>query len=121
MTIKQLESMCKTWQKRLRIQDWDIELEVLNRKQMIDRTDSDVLGACHCYPTKKKANIVLLTPSDTNPNEDDIEVILVHEMLHVVMPVQDLKIKIDDNDQTYITYERIVDQLARSLVGAYRG
>lgn len=99
----------------------DIELEVLSRKHMIDRTDSDVLGACHCYPMKKRANVVLLNPAEANPGEDDIEVILVHELLHVVMPVQDLKIKIDDADSAYVAYERIVDQMARAFVAAYRG
>ena len=119
MTSKQLNSAVAKWQKRLRIQDWDIETELVSRGDIIDRIDADVLGACHCMETKKKAQILLLHPAELSPKDDSLETILVHEMLHIVMPVQDLNIKVDNNNPVYIAYERIVDQLARTLVEAY--
>tara|TARA_R110000868_G_scaffold24258_3_gene96132 strand:- start:984 stop:1349 length:366 start_codon:yes stop_codon:yes gene_type:complete len=119
MTSKQLNAALTKWQKRLRIQDWDIELEVVDRSTIIDKADSDVLGACQCFDTKKRAQILLLRPEDIKPGEDNIEVILVHELLHVVMPVQDLRLNIDQKDPAYIAYERIVDQMARAFVAAY--
>lgn len=119
MTSKQLNSAVTKWQKRLRIQDWDIETELVSRGDIIDRIDADVLGACHCMDTKKKAQILLLHPTELSPKDDSLETILVHEMLHIVMPVQDLNIKVDNGNPVYIAYERIVDQLARTLVEAY--
>lgn len=119
MTSKQLSAAVTKWQKRLRIQDWDIKAEIVSRGELIDRIDADVLGACHCMETKKKAQILLLHESEHQPGNDSLETILVHEMLHVVMPVQDLNIKVDNNNPVYIAYERIVDQLARTLTEAY--
>jgi hypothetical protein len=119
MTEKQLGAALSRWQKRLRIQDWDIEIEVVDRSTIIDRAEGDCLGACHCMDTKKRAHILLLHPADIRSDEDDIETVLVHELLHVAMPVQDLKINIDHKDPAYIAYERIVDQMARAFRAAY--
>lgn len=119
MTPKQLSSSISKWQKRLRIQDWDIQVEVLSRGALIDKVGDDVLGACHCQETKKKASIVLLHPTELLPEDDDLETILVHEMLHIVMPVQDLNISVDKKNPVYIAYERIIDQMARTLTEAY--
>jgi len=119
MTPKQIRTLLLKWQKRLRIQDWDIDVEIVDRSDIIDRVDGDVLGACHCYDTKKRAHILLLNPREIKPGEDNLEVVLVHELLHVVMPVQDLGIKIDHKSPAYIAYERIVDQMARAFVAAY--
>lgn len=121
MTSKQINSLKAVWQKRLRIQDWDIEVRIVGIPEMMDVSGSDDLGLCITQMSKKKARIFVRRAEDIEPHEDDQEIILVHELLHVVMPMQDLKLKADLNDSAYVAYERIIDQMARMLVGVHRG
>ena len=116
MTQIKLNKLTAQWQKRLRIQDWDISVQILNHGDFIKQAGFDALGACSCHSTKKQASIIIMHP---NEHDEDVESVLIHELLHVVMPVQDLNIKVDDNDSVYIAYERIVDQMAHTLRAAY--
>ena len=119
MTLKTLSKLKSKWQKRLRIQDWDIELKLV-RHNKFSCGESGLLGACFVESHKKCATVELVDERDvTNKSDDPTEIVLVHELLHVVMPMIDLKLEADDSNPSYIAYERVVDQLAKTLVEAY--
>ena len=48
--IVQLYTWLPMWQKLLRLQDWNITVNVKRRHQM---SDHDVLGLCRRYPTRR--------------------------------------------------------------------
>lgn len=119
MNLKQLTELKELWQKRLRIQDWDVRIRIVTTQQMLDKVDADNLGLCMPYNMKKKADIWVLRIEDIPEGEDDQETILVHELMHLVMPHRDLGIKLNDDNAAFVAYERIIDQMARAFRSAY--
>jgi hypothetical protein len=65
---------------------------------------------------KRTAWIRLLDCHD-DLDADDHETTLVHELLHLVMPVDP---RLKKSDLRYQEYERSIDQLARTLVALKR-
>jgi hypothetical protein len=118
-----IDSLVKLWQRRLRIEDWDITVQIKRRAEMeeIVGTCPAPLGACRIPDMFQKADIVLMTPTDTMPGDDNIELTLVHEMVHIMMPWMDLGIPNDEKRAEFKVYERIVDRMAHILVGAFNG
>lgn len=76
LTIKELNSLIKHWQKKLLLSGWDLSIKIVKFK----RRDYKQSGDIKVFPRKKKA-IVLLT---NNPfcNEESV---LVHELVHLVL------------------------------------
>jgi hypothetical protein len=73
------------WQKRLNLQDWNISVVVARATELKPRT----LGNVHWDLEKKQAVIRVLDPADYRlaPNMilPDIEVTVVHELIHLEM------------------------------------
>lgn len=77
-----LEAVCKKWQTRLRLQDWDIKIQF---KRAYD-LGADKEGECAFVISQKIAVISILDPMDYNPAvswEQNIEQTVVHELLHL--------------------------------------
>lgn len=121
MTTKQLNKLVALWQKRLRIQDWDIQLSLHTTADMNAMGHDDVWGICFVESYKKRAMIKMLYPQEINGTKDTFETVLVHEMLHIFMPGLDLKINLEEDSAEYKLYERIIDQMSHILVDAYNG
>lgn len=113
-----LDRAVALWQKRLRLQDWDITASVI---RAADFGRFGMCGACDPDVRNMEVEVMLLDPADydehyLDPNYD-MEETLVHEMLHIKMArlVKQLPEGTSDDEE-----ETLVKQLARSLVEAYR-
>lgn len=109
MTQKQLESLCKTWQKRLRIQDWKVDVK-LSKGQDMD--GANVIGMCTPMTSKREADILIREGGD----DGEYEEILIHELLHIVFHPELIGIE----DKGMNMYEQGVDVTAKALREAYR-
>jgi hypothetical protein len=80
--FKRLEKLMQVWQKRLRLQDWDIKLQVTH---MVDMPVPDALGCIGSSAEHKSAVLTLLNPDEypDGPFPVDTEEVLVHELLHL--------------------------------------
>lgn len=114
-----LNDLVKIWQQRLRLQDWDITVTIKRRYEIDEMANSSVLGLVRIADNFLKATIVLMDPQDFSPDDDTFEQVLVHEMVHILLPWMDLGIKNDDTTAEFRAYERRVDRLADILVGAF--
>ena len=77
---------CRRWQRELRLQDWDVTVEIARQRDVGEAT----MGDCTRAKTKRVARIRLLDPRDIDgqdmitPEEaHDWENTLVHELLHL--------------------------------------
>ena len=105
-----LDQALARWQKRLRLQDWDVRVEVKRTHSMED----GALGRSWVQPATRHALIRLLDPQDYDPTEppdmQDTETTLVHELLHIAIPG-------DNSDGTSsLAQEQGIDAIARALV-----
>jgi hypothetical protein len=123
MTTEQLRKLCAIWQKRLRLQDWDVKASIKScDKMMMDQAT----GVCSPDLRTKTARIHVLAPHDFRCEdwEYDAEQILVHELLHLHFAGCgfDLNDCPDEDDCEYDTrqLEQAIDLTAYALVNAYR-
>lgn len=78
-----LDRQLKFWQKRLGLEDWDIEIHLVRQKQLDRRT----WGNAEWDPDRKSAIISVLDPRDYNLKGSsmkmDMECTIVHELVHI--------------------------------------
>lgn len=120
-TQKEIEKLCREWQKRLRLQDWVVRIVFTNEFSSFART--------HVHPEHKGATIRIRTAF--SPFEHaclDFEVTLVHELIHLHtsgfdFPIQDKWRRSENTDERarYEAYEAMVELLAQALVSTKRG
>lgn len=112
MDLYTLQQLCIYWQKKLRLQDWDIHLSIERRHNM----DIENTTACSTYNIcAKKAWIQILDPIDyhTNGFYQDIEQSLIHELIHLHFS----PLSIDYSNEKCPWYmEAGIDAIATSLV-----
>ncbi len=75
---KELEKFLRQWQMKLGMEDWKIDLKIVDFKRKDDYRQS---GDFIADPEKKIASILMTW----NPWRGDEEYTLVHEMLHVLL------------------------------------
>lgn len=110
MTAKQLQRLCRDWQRRLRLQDWVIEVRLEKPDSPTDYGYSDV-------DYHDRLAIVTIMPPAALPksataNYRDLEQTLVHELLHIyfdALPGGELKDR-----------EQAINAIAQALVTAKR-
>jgi len=116
---QQAEMMCREWQQRLRLRDWDVTVEVARQHHEALRGGS--VGACKSDPTAMEAHIVLLDPVDIDsvdpayPSCRDQERVLVHELLHMMIPCP------PRGEDGNIESEKAITMVADALVRLSRG
>jgi hypothetical protein len=71
MTQSQLERLCRTWQRRLRLSDWDVSVRIASLEEM-----GDEVGHIDYEDEQIWAEIRLLECPEIEAN-------LVHELLHL--------------------------------------
>ena len=107
-----LRTLCDEWQKRLRLQDWDVHIEYRSAEAMDENE-----GSCLKTEPLMLANIAVLDPADYHNNRwpQTIEVTVVHELLHLwmwpFMPDKSDKLK-------YTAAEQAIQRISEALVGA---
>ncbi len=107
------------WQKRLKLQDWNIVVEMTRATDLKPRT----LGNIHWDLDKKTALIHVLDPADYHmPFRDmlnDMEFTVVHELIHLELsPVLSPLSRSDANRRDE---EHAVNQMADALLKLDRG
>lgn len=117
-TQEQAIAALKYWQGVLRLQDWNVELEILPKRFM----PVDAHAANNITMSLKRSHIVLLDSKDLDHNgkfplnhEED----LVHELLHLHFePIRDM-LKNDNGEldrPAHIAVEQAVELIATALV-----
>lgn len=117
-TQSMLESLTKEWQKRLRLQDWDVKVGF---KRHYDMNDPANEAEMQMNSSLKRARVRLSNPADYC-NEFwpyDVEGALVHELLHIHF--ESMEHGIPKDDPRDIAKEQAIDLIALALVNAKRG
>lgn len=118
LSEQQLQEACAHWQKILRLQDWSVRV-VVARGNGID-LQADTKGNCNWVLKKKAALIKIMDPVDYDPGirwPQDMEMTLVHELLHLHMATFD---NYDVGSHPDVAVEQAVDSIASGLVSLYR-
>jgi hypothetical protein len=107
------------WQKRLNLQDWRLSVAVVRATDLKPKT----LGNVHWDIAKKTAVIRVLDPADyqlpTSEMLDDMEVTVVHELVHLELaPVLDT---VPRDDASRRREEHAVVQMVDALLKLQRG
>lgn len=112
----ELNILCHKWQRLLQLTDWDIIVRV-TRSSKMDRTD--VLGTNSFAISNHKSLINILDPQDypNSPFEYDMEVCLVHELLH--LPVKYFAEPEEDTLESFMM-ESFIEKMAFFLVEQQR-
>lgn len=117
-TRSKLERLLSEWQKRLRLQDWDIEIKLVRSRELPDHAQAS-LWTNHDH---RMAEITIIEPADYQGGEEwpqDMEASMVHELVHLCwwfLPTI-------DHEQDSIRYsleEQAVETLALSLIDLRR-
>lgn len=112
LTVVIARDLCRTWQERLRLQDWDVTV-------LVEHLDG-AFGKCDTHMPQRKAIIRLDdsdrdTPYITPGQEWDWEQTLVHELLHIHM-VAVVGAKFDWDSPVGIAAEQCIEAVATALV-----
>lgn len=116
----ELDAAVAKWQKILRLQDWDLTVELATG------ADLDSVGGCNAAENMQMARIRVLRQEDWRGNTKgswcvtdirDMEVDLVHEMIHCLMRLIEPKTR---DSVEWNLYERFVESLAGTLVNLDR-
>lgn len=116
---KEAAAAMAVWQKRLRLQDWNITVRVHRRNKMPGGGGN--VGHFSCSNIYRQADISLLDSvdfQDTDADRDtNMEDTLVHELLHLVLHDCGIDAKDCDNNLTAagIGEERAIDALAAAF------
>ena len=115
LSLEQLNILLDDWQKKLGLKNWDIRIKLVKQKD-IEGKQAEV-----SWNIKNRAALLkILLPEeyDCPPWEFDMEVSLVHELVHLNFAQFDLE---DSSKEIDIAIEQTVEQLAITLVGLKRG
>ena len=80
-----LDRLLKKWQKRLRLQDWNIFIEY---KSQADFDEDTACGRTKISPNNFYARIWILEPSENKSWIEtirNVELTLVHELIHIAV------------------------------------
>ena len=116
LTIRQLCAAADWWASFLGISDWIIDIWVVRGFRVPDHY-AEVTWEI----AKRRATVSLMDPDDLPPGNDpyDMEQVLVHELLHVVLAVWDEGTK-DEKINRDVAIEQPIERLSQSLVGMRR-
>ena len=117
MNIEQLKTLCSRWQEKLGLAHWNIALQICRERDM---PISHSQGSNQISLANEQALISILDSSDfpSSPFEQDMEVSLVHELLHIPLRY----ISEPENGSIEETLlEAFIERTARLLVLLSRG
>ncbi|MBZ5595780.1 MAG: hypothetical protein LAP39_26370 [Acidobacteriia bacterium] len=110
VTDEQVHDWLHVWQKRLRLEDWKIEVKVVRVWEL----EQGTLGHIDWSIPHKTATIKVLNPSDYELPKDkipaDMELSVVHELVHLHLSVLPL------NKSSRPAEEQVVSMIADALV-----
>jgi len=110
VTEEQTQDWLKLWQKRLRLEDWKIEVKIVR----IWELEKGTLGHIDWSSAHHTALIKVLNPADYELPADkipaDMELSIVHELVHLHLSVLPL------NKSSRNAEEQVVSMIADALV-----
>jgi hypothetical protein len=109
----QLQQDLDYWQKVLRLQDWDVEVNVVRARDM---TLENSAAAVTWVLPKRMASVTIMDPIDYPPGlmgEQDQEVSLVHELLHLHYAPFD---ETEKGSLPEVMLEQSIEAISRALV-----
>jgi len=115
--LQELQLLMKYWQERLRLQHWDVKLKIV---RAADFSQESARGENNWEQSTAESVIHILDPADwpkDTPFEQDMEITLVHELLHLHFSPFDNTAK---ESQEKIMLERAIDHIAKALVEVRR-
>lgn len=115
-----MQRECRIWQKRLRLQDWNVQVRIVRLNAMPDK---DAIGVIYPVLERKDAVLCLLSPGDAallsdgfqNREEYNYDLTLVHELLHLHMAPFTEK----NTEYQTVQEEIAVNAISRCLLNAY--
>lgn len=116
LSEEQLQVLCSEWQRVLRLQDWLVVVRIVRKRDM--KFDNSA-GEAGWTPDRRDAIIRILDPLDYEPTriyEQDMELSLVHELLHLHFALISYK---DDTIEDTLQ-EQALHAIADGLVGLKR-
>jgi hypothetical protein len=118
VSATEIEALCRIWQERLRLQDWDITVKVVRLHEFDHKGTA---GDAETFIAKQCAVIRLVEHNDRLPDTMvpyDDEMTLVHELLHVHF--KSSQPEIDEDSLPWQEHERAIHRVSEALVRAYR-
>jgi hypothetical protein len=110
VTDEQVHDWLRIWQKRLRLEDWKIDVKIVR----IWELEQGTLGHIDWSAPHKTAVIKVLNPADYELPKDkipqDMELSIVHELVHLHLSVLPL------NKSSRTAEEQVVSMISDALV-----
>lgn len=91
LSPNQLTKLCRKWQAKLRLQDWDVTIRWAKNSEMMEQ---NVDGQCHVLASNKEARI-LISEDQHNP----VEYVVAHELGHLHLHSLSTKENIEQVEQ----------------------
>lgn len=112
MTQKNLERLTRLWQKRLRLQDWKVTIQLKPEEEMRKR---ELYGFSTHQPSEQEAIVEVA-------NDSQAERTLVHELLHLRLApfsgiLREQKFKLNEEDKA--AQETAINLLADCFIQAW--
>ena len=109
------ELLVAKWQKILRLQDWQVFVDVKRRRDLPDDY-RDCYGFCQPNISSKQAVITIRSEidHDDQPLPFDIEQVIVHELLHLY--TADMSVLESPGSFEYIAMEQMIELLSWAFI-----
>lgn len=110
MTSRELEAVCRVWQMRMRLRDWNISVCFVSAKKM---PEPEKWADIEYNRADQNATVRILRASDMQRRHGrvDVEGSLVHELGHLIMP--------DLTEENKEQIEAAIDRWAEIVTAAY--
>ena len=113
LTPDELQEVCAEWKCRLRLDAWDIVINLYRQREFY--SEEECVGE-NTYELRKCESVIrIIDPLDypTNANFPlDMEVVVVHELLHLLFATFEPEEKTLSHDM----WEQTIERLAKALV-----
>lgn len=109
LSLRELNSLLKKWQKNLFLNDWKLSLEIVDFKRKDHKQSGDIK-----VDLKKKSAVILLS-KDPFLNEEEV---LVHELVHLILWDFDIfceKIVLEKNEPLKGQHGKYMDKLENTV------
>ena len=111
-TDADVQAICRIWQARLRLQDWDIHCQLVRGFRL-----TEAVAEVESLETKRVAWVRVMNPWDFPPDSllpQDPERSIVHELLHLILS------PLAPGEEATLAEEQIVNALSATLVSLWR-
>ena len=113
LTAEELQEVCAEWKRRLRLDAWDIVINLYRQREFF--SEEECVGE-NTYDLRKCESVIrIIDPLDYPTNTRfplDMEVVVVHELLHLLFATFEPEEKTLSHDM----WEQTIERLAKALV-----